>query len=488
MTALIERVDQSPSEARRYRFAPRPTRGLLLGLHPGQLLLIALGAMSFVVGLSRGLIGAVIGLVVGGSCVAVAVVPTPAGARLDLLVFLSVRHLLARLAASNKSSLDVTRYGELQLPPPLHQFELLAVPLPEGGEAGVVADRAAGRFTVVLSVSGAAFTLRDADDQARRVGGWGRALAALARDRTTAARVQWVARSSPAAGNDLLAHWASHRGRGHSLASASYEQLIRGATSSAQDHEVLVAVSVDRRRAGRTRTDEAISETLLRDVAHLAEQLAAAELDVAGVLPPRGIARLLRCAHDPASQQAIDSRDAAMTGVAPAGAGPTSTETHWDCYRSDSGWHATYWVADWPRAEVGADFLAPLLLAADVRHTVALTAEPMSTATAARKLSAARTAEAANATLRSRVGQLTTERQRVEADEIDRRERDLVAGHTVYRYAAFVTVTATSRDELTDACGRIEHAATAAHLELRLLYGQQHLAFLRTLPLALPPN
>ena len=27
----------------------------------------------------------------------------------------------------------------------------------------------------------------------------------------------------------------------------------------------------------------------------------------------------------------------------------------------DGTWHATYWVAEWPRTDVGPDFLGPLL-------------------------------------------------------------------------------------------------------------------------------
>jgi hypothetical protein len=239
------------------------------------------------------------------------------------------------------------------------------------------------------------------------------------------------------------------------------------------------------RQAGGT---AAAPLVLLAELSRLADQLSAAEVHVDGVIPPRGVARLLRTAYDPAAQTSVDRRSAQAHGVAAIAAGPVVIERHWDCYRSDSGWHATYWIAEWPRLTVGPDFLAPLLLTADVRHSVSLIAEPLPTATASRKLASARTAEAANASLRARVGQLDSERNRVEADEVDRRERDLVAGHAVCRFAAFVTVTATTREALGEACGRIEHAATMAHLELRLLYGQQDHAFIRTLPLAYSPR
>ncbi len=34
----------------------------------------------------------------------------------------------------------------------------------------------------------------------------------------------------------------------------------------------------------------------------------------------------------------------------------------WDAVRTDGTWHATYWIAEWPRIDVTPDFLGPLLL------------------------------------------------------------------------------------------------------------------------------
>jgi len=472
-----------------YRFAPRPTRGLLLGLQASQLVLVAVGLAALVFGLSRGLAGALIGVVIAAACIGLVAAPVTGGGRLDLWLLLFVRQV-SRLRAQTRVG-EVTAHDCLQLPPPLDGLELRAVALPDGGEAGVLVDKAAGRYTALLAVSGSSFTLRDADDQHRRVAGWGRALASIGREGSPLRRIQWVTRAVPDSGNALLAHWAAAGRPDAGVAATSYQQLIRGAGPITQSHEVVIAACLEASRARRAIRQaggtSAAPLVLLAELSRLADQLAAAEVHVEGVVPPRGVARLLRTAYDPAAQTSIDRRPVATQGVAAIAAGPVVVEPQWDCYRSDSGWHTTYWIAEWPRLTVGPDFLAPLLLAADVRHSVSLIAEPMSAATATRKLSSARTAEAANASLRSRVGQLDSERNRVEADEVDRRERDLVAGHAVCRFAAFVTVTATTREALIDACGRIEHAATSAHLELHLLYGQQDRAFVRTLPLAYPP-
>ena len=95
---------------------------------------------------------------------------------------------------------------------------------------------------------------------------------------------------------------------------------------------------------------------------------------------------------------------------------------------------------------------------------------------------AARTADVANQALRDKYGQVTDQRQHAEADDVTRREHELVAGHAEYRYTGYVTVSATTLTELEDGCARLESTARQAHLELRRLYGQQDSAFAATLP------
>jgi hypothetical protein len=86
--------------------------------------------------------------------------------------------------------------------------------------------------------------------------------------------------------------------------------------------------------------------------------------------------------------------------------------------------------------------------------------------------------------MRARVGQVTTERTRTEAADVEEREAELVAGHAAYRFSGYVTVSGRSLEELEDACGQVEQAAHRAFLEIRRLYGQQDDAFTFTLPLA----
>jgi hypothetical protein len=159
------------------------------------------------------------------------------------------------------------------------------------------------------------------------------------------------------------------------------------------------------------------------------------------------------------------------------------TRHSWATCRTDDAWHATYWIHEWPRLEVGSDFLAPLLTGGGTRRTVSVTAEPVGTRKAARQIASARTAEVANQAMRERVGQMTTERNRIEAAEVDRRERELVAGHADYRFTGLLTVTAETLEALEEACLQAEIAAHSSCLEIRKLYGEQDQAFAAALPI-----
>ena len=361
----------------------------------------------------------------------------------------------------------------------------------------MVVDRARGRLTAVVAVAGRTFALLESGEQDRRVEAWGRLLAELARDGSPVAAVQWVERTVPDRGDALARFWAARGGHGTDATAASYRALIAGAGPVTQRHETYLAVAVDLRKARRAIRaagggDTGAHAVLLREIAAIQESLVAAQLDVTGWLPPRGLAQVLRTAFEPGVHPALDARHGATDGpgpgVDPAVAGPMATATSWSSYRSDDAWHATYWVHEWPRLEVGADFLAPLLLHTPGLRTVAVHAEPVDARTAARAVAASRTAAAANQALRDRVGQVTTRREEAEADDVTRREAELVAGHAEYRFAAFVTVTAATPEALEESCAALEHAAHASYLEVRRMYGEQDQAFTFTLPIARSPR
>jgi hypothetical protein len=158
-------------------------------------------------------------------------------------------------------------------------------------------------------------------------------------------------------------------------------------------------------------------------------------------------------------------------------------QSEWGRVLVDGTWHATYWISEWPRTEVGPDFLGPLLLLPEVRRATSVVMEPLRPAQAARKIEQARTADIADSELRRRGGFLATARRRREEEVLAQREMELADGHAPFRFSGYVTVSAAALDELQDACTRTEQAAARCGLELRMCYGDQARAFLTTLPL-----
>ena len=152
-------------------------------------------------------------------------------------------------------------------------------------------------------------------------------------------------------------------------------------------------------------------------------------------------------------------------------------------YRTDGAFHATYWIATWPRVDVGAAFLSPLLLHAQMIRAIAVTIEPITPLKAIREVEAARTSDEADRELRGRMGFMETARRRRQTEAVARREEELADGHAAVRFAGYVTVSARTLEELERHSSEVEHAAQMARLELLRLYGQQEQAFTYTLPL-----
>ena len=95
-----------------------------------------------------------------------------------------------------------------------------------------------------------------------------------------------------------------------------------------------------------------------------------------------------------------------------------------------------------------------------------------------REIRSQRVAKRADDAQRRRLGQVETAQDDDEYDALERRERELVRGHTEYRYTGWITVTAATRDELEAACALIEQAAVRSALEVRRVYGEVDQAFL----------
>lgn len=470
---------------RRYRFHPLERRGLVLGLGAPQLAVLAGGAAAAVIAVRSGA-GLVAPILVLLAACAAACVPV-AGA--SVVEWAPVVAAWARRAAHPR----VGAAGGTAAPAGVR---LRAAPQGPGEPPlGVVHDRRSGAWAAVLPVAGAPVTLLDAEDKQRQLAAWGAVLASTARPSTPIFRLQWVERTSPVDVGALRAHLegaptaegppcatcgAPGGAGGARERRAGYRALI-GTAASGAAHDALLVLSVHPRSAGRQLRafgsgPPAVCALLRRELRLLAGQLRQADIEARAPLDLPQLARAVRATYEPAAAHG----EGGMRGDADAW--PAAWQDGWSCARVDGRWQATYWIAEWPRREIGPDFLLPLLLTS-VPRVVSVTMAPVPTRAAVREAETARTAELADEELRRRAGFLSTARHRRRAEGVAHREAELADGHGELRFAGYVGVSGRTPEELEDAAAAVEAAAQQCGLELRRLYGRQEEALTWTLPL-----
>lgn len=481
-----------PAEDRpaRYRFAPPHRPGLVAGFRGGQLVAVGAGLLLGV-GVLRALpdaAGAALAAAVVAGAVGVAA--WPVGGR-----------------TVEEWAPDAARFGAGMLHRPrldagaFRSLQLLAVDVEGAAPVGVVVDRRRGVYSAVVPVQAPGFVLLGPVDKDRRVAAWSGVLASLARDAGGLHRLQWVERTVPDDGGGPRAD-LDRRGRlpAGAPAERAYRQLLDQAAAGAVRHAVLLVASV---RGGRRPTltggpaaDEPACLDLLRQLALLRRRLVDAEVASSPPLGPGALASAVAAASAPgpvvAAGPVVPGAGDRLAGIAGAGRRtvtgtgvwpwPMATAEEWGRLRTDGTWHVTWWVAQWPRTDVPADFLASLLLAGDVRRTVSVVMAPVGPAEAARQVERDRTAEAADRELRRRGGFLDGARRQRQAAGLACREAELADGHGAFRFCAYVSVTVDDVAELDTACQQVEQAAAQSGLELRRCYGDQARAFVATLP------
>jgi hypothetical protein len=479
-----------------YRFGAIERRGLAGGLRTGQVVLLGAACLFAVAVFGRlpNATGLTLGLLsVLGVCAATWV--PVAGRTVDEWTPILFSWARSRAFGQHRYACALPRAGarvnlasrELrraqELPQPLDRLALLELPLADGHDLGVFADRRAGTYTALAVVRVRSFGLLAAADQERRLERWGQVLASLARDGGPVRRLQIIERTLPH-DEDQLRRWLETAGDtslgDDSLARRSYEALLTSAGDVTQDHEVVLAVQTDPRRgrspssAGvRLSRDDHGTRLALREARALAERLQSSDAGVVGLMSRAQCAWTMRLAYAPH----LRGHYSALRYAEPAQLGPTGTEATWNRYRCDGEVHRSYWVAQWPRLEVGPAFLGPVFLSSMAVRSFSVVVEPVSPARARHAVEAAVTSDEADDELRRERGFRTTARRRKQQAATRRREAELAEGHEELRFAGFITVSGRDVDELDRNCEEVTQSAQQAYLDLQPMWGQQDTGF-----------
>ena len=481
----------------RYRFGPLERRGLVGSLRAGQVAILGVAVLLVIVIVEAIRNG--VGLGIGAMILGVGMLGTfvPFGGRtlnewVPVMASFFGRKLSGRDHYRSGAAEAGTRFqgGDVpvKLPDPIGKVELIAFPF-RGVELGVIADRANGTFTAVIQARARSFVLLDPADKAYRLAGWAGVVASLAREGSPISRLQWIERTVPDDRNALSRYLrdAIDPSIGiDALPLQSYLRLTHGAGPVTEQHELYIALQVSASKAHRMirqagGRDSGACTVLARELETMARRLESAEVEVLHALGPRRLAATIRLAYDPHARTnlarlatADPSRE---EGVSARNAWPQRTQTYWSHYRTNDVVHATYWIAEWPRMDIGPDFLAPLLVQTRCMRTVSVTMEPVPPIKAMRAVGFAKTADVADEELRQKLGFLGTAKRRNQADAVARREQELADGHADVRFSGYITVTSDDTDSLLEACGEVEHAAGQSRLELQRCDGEQEVAF-----------
>ncbi|NEA37716.1 SCO6880 family protein [Streptomyces sp. SID11385] len=482
---------QAPAGAT-VKFPHRSRRGILLGLTAPQLITTALGGLLLLaVVITRGVVGALELLPLWG-LLALIVFARHRGRTLadwaPVVTRYAVRRVRRQLVWLTRPAQRPRREGLLHLPGTAASLRVVTAP---DGRYGAVHDPHAATLTAVVKVSSRAYALLDPGTQAANVNGWGRVLAALARTGHVA-RIQVVERTVPDSGDALRRYWEEHGHPDAPLAGGLYEELIQSAGPAAAPHEAYVALSLDtkaaRRLVGQAGGGLAGAFGVLAQLTSTFEQAArGAGLTPTGWLTSTELAAVVRTAYDPNATAALERwSTAGRPETDPAAAGPVVVVEQGEHIRTDSAFHTTYWVENWPRTQTSAGFLHQLLFTGGVRRTLSLIYTPKALDAALRDVRRQKSGVLADAAERARRGQVGSEADTIEYQDITARERQLIAGHADVALTGLLTVSADTEDELRSARAVVETAAVSAQLDLRPLTWQQAEAFTAAaLPLAL---
>jgi len=490
-------MTESPKPSRSYRFGPLERRGLVGSLRGGQVVCVGCACVVAVLVLNAAPsdTGVLIALVSVAIAVALAVVPI-SGRAADEWTPIAFAWIASggrrrfRAPASTdgiSTSLDGSKAQRpASLPPCLDGCRLLAV---QAGDrtVGVMRDEQHSTVTAVVAVRVRAVGLLATSEHEARLARWGQVLAGLARNGVPIRRLQILQRALPAEGDGLWRHFLDARDPSSDdpQLEFSYTSLLDQTRQVTQDHEVLLAIQIDERRAlaraGRdpraqrmSRPDQA-NLVLLRELRTIVGRFEPTDVEIAGVLTAEQYAAAIRSAYDPyRHDEPYDGPDRVPGGLDFA---PTAADTEWRSYRTEGAVHRTYWVSQWPRLAVGPLFMTPLLLGAHAVHSVSLVVEPIAPARSRRAVEAAITSDEADEELRERRGFRTTARRRRQQTAAPEREEELASGHEEVRFAGYVTVTGRTLADLDEACARVEQAAQQSYLELEPLWGEQSAGF-----------
>lgn len=461
------------------RFGRRSTRGVLLGFTGWRVaaLTVAIVAFMFWLMLAGGIAGFGLGVLAAAGPVAAAFVRVgglPAIEWTPVALHWQTRVLAGQTTYRAKPTRPRSA-GTLALPGDAASLRFY---VPEAQPVCMIHDPWRNTLAAILHVRHPAYVLLSPDEQAQRVSAWGRVQASLAQSGSCAG-LQVMEAAIPDAGQAVRDWYDHHATLRDGWAAGQYETLLAATSVGASTHRSTLTLSLDlKASAGATRSSggglAGSAKVLSGDMAALEYSLRQAGLDFGWWATEPEVAAMVRSAYDPALGGGFGPTS---PGANLARGGPLAVDEHWSYLRHDSGYSTVLWISEWPRIEVAAHFLHPLIFAPDVRKTLSIHTRPKNISAALRQIRRDKTAMEADRRQKEKIGQIHDLADDQEWNDVVARERALIAGHADIDYYGWIVVTADDLDSLRSAVKQVERAANQAVCETRILYGQQAQGF-----------
>jgi hypothetical protein len=390
----------------------------------------------------------------------------------------------ARDHTTYRAGVTVAHPRAFHLPGVLAATQLLSADDGFGRLYGVVWDRRTGLFTATLKVVPASTWLAEPSDADTWVANWGGWLASLGH----LPALRWVTvtiDTAPEPGSTL----SDTVGRALSpdapqAAVRLVGQLVETAPRTAAHVNTYVSLTFDPTRSPAAVNDlaSALGE-LGRTLDGLATALGTCGVTVTGKATAAELARVVRCAFDPAARaDAVRAEDLTW-----ADAGPIGAEEHMDHYRHDSGVSVSWAWHEAPRQNVPADVLSRLVAPGPFPKRVSVQYRPLPAAEATRVLEDEVNAAAFREHYRRRTGRDETARDAYDQARARQAAAEEASGAGVTLVTLYVTTTVTDLDSLPRAVAATEAAAEGSRIRLRRLWAGQAAGFATTLPCGICP-
>ena len=478
---------QHQYEPAKVQYARRPTQGVILGIDKHGLWSISIAlAPVLVLVVAQNVLGAFLAAIIMSPLALGGFLKTEAGIPLTA-------HSLKVLQFTRRKATGMAKYrrkpgplvkGHLELPGHPNRFEIW-----ETDKGSVVIwdkrSQMASITCVVASPGMAQHSVSVATPQEREglIAGWMTVVGAWTR-RPQIARVTVQERTRP--GSIVVEQQQFDAMKKSGPLADSYQEALNLLADEIVWRPSTITITIDTGGgAGRSLVKShgggkaGVLAVCEQEMGSTTESLMQAGFTRVAWCTPREWAATGRGTVDPVGETAVDARiGSAFEGVAPELAGPMSLDEDKDYAETDSAFHRTYWVADWPRLQTLPGFMGNVAFAEShlgyaVRHTFSLVGTPVPMKDALKRIANERKTWKQNARFKQdRAG--TTIADNADWHNLDAREQDLIDGQGQLEFTGYVVVTAVTFDGLQEACAAMEISAANAGIELLVLaYEQQ---------------